>query len=79
MRPYDDLYKSFARTTQANERNHHSLTAIRSFLLEERFDEARECWNEVSHDDQRDIWRATNKGGWFTSKERAQMKSWSYG
>jgi hypothetical protein len=72
------LYASFAKTTQANEHNHDSLVAIREFLLEEKFDAAREAWDEVSHEDQRAIWRATSKGGWFSPKERAQMKSWSY-
>jgi hypothetical protein len=75
---FRELYASFAKTTQANERNHDSLTAIRNFLLEEKFDAARECWNEIEHDDQMAIWRATSKGGWFEPKERAQMKTWSY-
>ena len=78
MRPYDDLYKSFARCTKANEDNHDSLVAIRSFLMVEMFDAARECWDEVSHDDQRAIWIATSKGGWFTTKERHLMKTWEY-
>ena len=78
MRPYDDLYKSFARTTKANEDNHDSLVAIRSFLSVEMFDAARECWDEVGNDDQKAIWIATSKGGWFTPRERAQMKSWKY-
>ena len=75
---FKELYASFAKTTQANERNHDSLTAIRSFLLEERFDAARECWNEIEHEDQMAIWIATSKGGFFSPTERAQMKSWSY-
>ena len=72
-----DLYASFAKTTQANERNHDSLIAIREFLFEEKFDAARECWDEVSHEDQRAIWRAYSKGGFFTGRERTQMKYWS--
>lgn len=73
-----ELYASFARTTQANERNHDSLVAIREFLFEEKFDAAREAWDEVSHYDQRAIWVATSKGGWFTPKERHLMKTWEY-
>ena len=75
---HKELYASFAKTTQANEKNHDSLTSIRSFLLEEKFDAARECWNEIEHDDQISIWRSTTSGGWFTTKERHQMKTWSY-
>lgn len=76
MTQFKELYASFAKTTQANERNHDSLTAIRNFLLEEKFDAARECWNEIEHDDQMAIWRATSKGGWFSTMERSQMKWW---
>lgn len=72
-----ELYERFAATTAANERNHDSLVAIREFLAEDNFDAAREAWNEVDHDDQRAIWVATTKGGWFTTRERNQMKYWS--
>ena len=71
-----EIYAWFAKTTQANERNHDSLIAIREFLFEEKFDAAREAWDEVSHEDQRAIWVATSKGGWFTTKERHLMKTW---
>jgi deoxycytidylate deaminase len=71
------LYERFAATTKANEENHDSLVAIREFLAEENFDAAREAWNEVDHDDQKAIWVATTKGGWFTTRERQQMKYWS--
>ena len=77
MTQFKELYVSFAKTTQANERNHDSLTAIRNFLLEEKFDAARECWNEIEHDDQMAIWRAYSKGGFFTGRERTQMKYWN--
>ena len=71
-----ELYKCFAATTIANEDNHESLLAIRGFLAEENWSAAKEAWNEVSHDDQRAIWVATTKGGWFTTEERQQMKTW---
>ena len=82
------LYDDFAKTTAANERNHASLLFIRDELAsaystpdpeesKARYDAAREAWNEVSHDDQMAIWRATTKGGWFTPRERQQMKFWS--
>lgn len=71
------LYEGFAKTTEAVEANHDSLTAIRGFLAEDNFDAAREAWNEISHEDQMAIWRATTKGGWFSPRERQQMKFWS--
>lgn len=71
-----ELYKYFMATTAANERNHDSLIAIREFLVEENWSAAKEAWAEVSHDDQRAIWVATTKGGWFTTEERDKMKNW---
>ena len=71
-----ELYSSFQKTTTANEANHGSLLAIREFLSEEKWSAAKEAWTEVSHDDQRAIWVATTKGGWFTTAERHQMKTW---
>ena len=71
------LFAGFAKTTAANERNHPSLIAVRGFLAEENYDAARECWNELDHEDQKDIWVATTKGGWLTTEERRQMKTWS--
>ncbi len=71
------LYESFTATTQANEANHDSLIGIRGFLAEEKFSAAREAWNEIDHDDQKAIWCATSKGGWLSTKERHQMKTWS--
>ena len=59
------------------EEHHDSLTAIRGFLADDNFDAAREAWNEVSNDDKRILWRATTKGGWFSPRERNQMKWWS--
>ena len=71
-----ELYTSFQQTTEANESNHGSLLAIREFLAEENWSAAKEAWTEVSHDDQRAIWVATTKGGWFTTAERHLMKTW---
>lgn len=71
-----ELYTSFQQTTEANESNHESLLAIRGFLAEENWSAAKEAWTEVSHDDQRAIWVATTKGGWFTTAERHLMKTW---
>ena len=71
------LYSSFARTTAANEENHSTLIAVRGFLAEENFDAAKEAWNEIDNDTKMYIWVATTKGGWFTPRERQQMKYWS--
>ena len=71
------LYSSFAKTTAANEENHSTLIAVRGFLAEDNFDAAKEAWNELDNDTKTDIWVATTKGGWFTPRERQQMKFWS--
>jgi len=71
-----ELYTSFQATTEANENNHDSLLAIRGFLAEEMWSAAKEAWAEVSHEDQRSIWVADTKGGWFTATECNQMKTW---
>ncbi len=71
------MYLSFARTTAANEENHDTLVAVRGFLAEENFDGAKEAWNEIDNDTKMDLWVATTKGGWFTPRERQQMKYWS--
>ena len=70
------LYASFQKTTQANEDNHDSLLGIREFLAEENWSAAKEAWREVDHEAQKAIWVATTKGGWFTTAERQQMKTW---
>ena len=72
-----ELYSRFAETTQANERNHDSLLAIREFLSEDNFEAAKEAWLEVPDKDKHSIWVATTKGGWFNPRERQQMKYWS--
>lgn len=71
------LLAQWSAFTQKVEEHHDTLLAIREFLAENNFDAAREAWNEVSNDDKTILWRATTKGGWFTPRERNQMKWWS--
>lgn len=63
--------------TEMVEVHHDTLSAVRNHLQEDEFDAAKEAWNEVSNDDKTILWRATTKGGWFTPRERQQMKYWS--
>lgn len=72
-----ELLAQWSEFTQKVEEHHASLVAIRDFLAEGHFDAAREAWNEVSNDDKQILWRATTKGGWFSPRERQQMKWWS--
>ena len=69
-----EMYAQWTLHTQTIEEWHDTLTAIRQFLADKQWEAAREAWHEVDHDAQRVIWRATTKGGWFTTKERDQMK-----
>ena len=70
---YKELYARFAATTQANERNHDSLTEIRGFLAEDNFSAALEIWDQIPDEDKHHIWLAPTKGGWFTTRERSQI------
>jgi len=56
-----------------------SLDCIRDALKQEDYSTAKEAWNEVDNDVKIRLWKAPSKGGWFTTKEREQMKSndWS--
>lgn len=72
-----EILAEWSRFTPKVEEHRDTLVAVREFLAEDNFDAAREVWNEVSNDDKTILWRATSKGGWFTPKERAQMKWWS--
>lgn len=72
-----EILAKWSAFTQKVEEHHDTLLAIRGFLAEDNFDAAREAWNEVSNDDKMILWRATTKGGWFTPRERNQMKWWS--
>lgn len=71
------LWAEWAEFTQLVEEHHDTLKAIREFLAEDKFDAAKEAWNEISNDDKMILWRATTKGGWLTPRERQQMKYWS--
>jgi len=71
-----ELYASFHKTTQANRENNKSLLAMSGFLAEENWSAAKEAWHEISVEDKNAIWKATTKGGWFTTAERDQIKNW---
>ena len=40
-----------------------------------KWDSAAEAWEEIPNDDKVLIWKAPSKGGFFTTKERQQIKS----
>ncbi|HRF88905.1 MAG TPA: ERF family protein [Pseudomonadales bacterium] len=56
-----------------------SLVCVRDALSAEDYSTAKEAWAELSEEVKTIIWKAPSKGGWFTTKEREQMKSneWS--
>jgi hypothetical protein len=51
-----------------------SLVCIRESLAKEDYSTAKEAWAELDADVKIQLWKAPSKGGWFTTKERAQMK-----
>lgn len=56
-----------------------SLNCIRESLISSDYSTAKEAWNELSEEIRIALWKAPTKGGWFTTEERAKMKSpeWS--
>jgi hypothetical protein len=68
-------FESEAPGTTAYGRNVTSVIAIKDALAEGNYSAAFEAWNEITDDDKGALWLAPTKGGCFTTKERAQMKS----
>lgn len=52
-----------------------SLVCIRDALKEGDYSTAKEAWNELDEQVKIALWKAPSRGGWFTTKEREQMKS----
>ena len=60
------------------DRHLDSLLCIRDALREGDYSTAKEAWNELADDVKIALWKAPSKGGWFTTREREQMKSDSW-
>lgn len=56
-----------------------SLVCIREALKSNDYSTAKEAWNELDADVKSALWKAPSKGGWFTTREREQMRcnEWS--
>ena len=56
-----------------------SLVCIRDALKTNDYSTAKEAWNELDADVKSALWKAPSKGGWFTTREREQMRcnEWS--
>jgi len=52
-----------------------SVLCIKESLAIGEWSTAKEAWLELDPDERRALWMAPSKGGVFTTKERAQMKS----
>ena len=52
-----------------------SLNCVRDSLAANDFSTAKEAWRELGEEVQIAIWKAPSKGGWFTTEERAKMRS----
>ena len=81
-----EIFAQWARHTEFVEKYREGLENIRDRLADDDFEAAREQWNTLdnetmgspeNHEAQKVLWRATTKGGWFTPRERQQMKYWS--
>jgi len=52
-----------------------SLVCVREALAVNDYSTAKEAFNEIDRDALMVLWKAPSKGGWFTTEERAKMKS----
>ena len=52
-----------------------SISAIQELLGKDDYHGAYQVWDELTDDEKQALWVAPSKGGPFTTKERAQMKS----
>ena len=54
-----------------------SMYFVKQYLVgdDPKWDSAAEAWEEIPNDDKVLIWKAPSKGGFFTTKERQQIKS----
>lgn len=52
-----------------------SLVCVREALAVNDYSTAKEALNEIDRDALVVLWKAPSKGGWFTTEERAKMKS----
>jgi Ca2+-binding RTX toxin-like protein len=56
-----------------------TLTVVRESLANDDYSTAKEALVEIGEEAQTALWKAPSKGGWFTTREREQMKcnEWS--
>jgi hypothetical protein len=57
------------------ERFHEQIAAIKIGIHKKDYSSAVDAWNSISDEDKTVLWRATTKGGCFTTEERAIMKT----
>lgn len=71
-KPEDDRK---AKHDAALAKHYQSVDAIQSHIAIGELSTAYEAWNEIPDEDKMALWLAPSKGGCFTTKERAVMKS----
>lgn len=70
-----DAEKGFTAHMQAVVNNWKSIQAIQKGIIDGDLSTASEAWSELGEETQRSLWRATTKGGIFTTKERETIKT----
>ena len=70
-----EMNKGFTEHMQAVLDNLESVLVIREYISREELSVAREAWQELSEEIQMKLWRASTKGGCFSTREREIMKS----
>lgn len=74
-----DAEKVFAAHMDCVRSNLETIESIQRNIAEGNLSYAKECWQELTEDEMKLLWRAPTKGGIFTTREREVMKSneWS--
>lgn len=70
-----EIYDRFVKFSRAAFDNIETLQCMRQAIIEGNLSAAKEAWMELSEDEMRAIWMAPSKGGYFTTEERAIIKS----
>jgi len=70
-----DATDGFSKHIRAVDDNIESVVAIKNAIASDDIESAAEAWYELDEQSMTDLWRATTKGGIFTTKEREIMKN----
>lgn len=71
----DAVMERLLAHNEAVRENIETIVVIKGALLNDDYSAAYEAWSELTPEEMQACWVATSRGGIFTTKERAQLKS----